>query len=99
DMFSITRNELTSLASVGHLAGRDDVTPILMVVKIVADPEARTVTATATNRYVVGEITLTEVHFDEGAERAEMLVDARWLLDAAKAVKGRASEGKMMVVV
>lgn len=76
----LSREHLASLASVGYAASTDDVTPTIQTVQITT--ASNELTAIATDRYVVAEITFEPLSI-EGYD-TEILIHAPFLLKAAK---------------
>lgn len=92
--FTITRDQLTSIASLGYCASADDFTPVITGVLITVNPDGSLV-AVATDRYVVAELIMSTEETD-ATEPTSAIVPAKWLLAAAKSVKGGARDGGMM---
>lgn len=89
-MFTLSNDTVQALATLHHAtadkAGRD-MTPILGAVQLVIDHERWT--ATATDRYVVAEISgeMTDHAHTLGGDSVEILINSNDLVDLAKRVK------------
>lgn len=77
----LSRKHLTSLASVAYAASTDGVTPTIETVHITTVSDE--LTAIATDRYVVAEITFEPLSIE--GDDTEALIHAPFLLKAAKA--------------
>lgn len=95
--FTVTRDQLTSIASLAYCASSDDVSPVITGVHVTID-SAGSITATATDRYIAAELTMQATDFTV-ADTVEALMPGKWLLSAAKSVKGGASGGRLPAIV